>query len=246
MSQQSTKIVGQISLKDEDGLRFSFQVGKSGNEKTVWFEALPDWASWPGLGKYPDKPKHGNGPHYSDRAARSVWHAKCKEADEEWQRNADEYKKTLHNDPTYKEASRRFVELQSHEPQRLVDGLFWAYRGYVLRIESSEPETLRYSESEALFVKHFVLRRERNYERVKREVQALENLEKLSGSPREPIPEAVRLFVWQRDEGQCVKCGSRERLEFDHIIPVIRGGSSTERNVQLLCESCNRSKGAAI
>jgi 5-methylcytosine-specific restriction endonuclease McrA len=30
------------------------------------------------------------------------------------------------------------------------------------------------------------------------------------------------------------------------IIPVISGGSSTERNVQLLCEPCNRSKGATI
>jgi 5-methylcytosine-specific restriction endonuclease McrA len=71
-------------------------------------------------------------------------------------------------------------------------------------------------------------------------------MEKLEGTPREPISEAVRLFVWQRDGGKCVKCGARERLEFDHIIPVTAGGSSTERNVQLLCESCNRSKGATI
>lgn len=53
-------------------------------------------------------------------------------------------------------------------------------------------------------------------------------------------------FVWQRDRGQCVKCGSRERLEFDHIIPLVAGGSSTERNIQLLCETCNRSKGATV
>ena len=71
-------------------------------------------------------------------------------------------------------------------------------------------------------------------------------MEKLTGTFRESIPDKVRLFVWQRDKGQCVKCGSRERLEFDHIIPVVEGGSSTERNVQLLCEACNRSKGATI
>jgi len=58
--------------------------------------------------------------------------------------------------------------------------------------------------------------------------------------------ESVRLFVWQRDKGQCAKCGSRERLEFDHIIPLAPGGSNTERNIQLLCEACNRSKGATI
>jgi 5-methylcytosine-specific restriction endonuclease McrA len=81
---------------------------------------------------------------------------------------------------------------------------------------------------------------------VRREVEALENLEKLEHIPCEPISESVRIFVWQRDKGQCVKCGSHERLEFDHIIPVPEGGSSTERKVQLLCESCNRAKGATI
>lgn len=71
-------------------------------------------------------------------------------------------------------------------------------------------------------------------------------MEKLQGVSREPIPDSVRLFVWQRDKGQCVKCGSQERLEFDHIIPLAAGGSNTERNIQLLCGACNRSKGATI
>src|SRR5206468_2775089 len=44
---------------------------------------------------------------------------------------------------------------------------------------------------------------------------------------REPIPERVRHEVWRRDEGRCVDCGSRERLEFDHIVPVAAGGSNT-------------------
>jgi 5-methylcytosine-specific restriction endonuclease McrA len=113
-------------------------------------------------------------------------------------------------------------------------------------VESTEPEELRDRETEVLLVKHYVLRQERNYEKVRREVEALENLTKLEGVKREPIPDSVRLFVWQRDKGQCVKCGSRERLEFDHIIPIIAGGSNTERNIQLLCESCNRSKGATV
>lgn len=63
---------------------------------------------------------------------------------------------------------------------------------------------------------------------------------------RVPISREVQLFVWQRDQGRCVKCGSGERLEFDHIIPFSRGGSSTARNVQLLCEACNRSKHNSI
>lgn len=63
---------------------------------------------------------------------------------------------------------------------------------------------------------------------------------------REPIPEKVRIFVWQRDGGRCVTCGGNENLEFDHIIPFSKGGSATERNIQLMCRSCNASKGDRI
>jgi hypothetical protein len=56
------------------------------------------------------------------------------------------------------------------------------------------------------------------------------------------ISQKVRDAVWRRDEGKCVQCGSNENLEFDHIIPFSKGGSNTKRNIQLLCESCNRKK----
>lgn len=63
---------------------------------------------------------------------------------------------------------------------------------------------------------------------------------------REPIPDKEKIFVWNRDGGKCVNCGSNEKLEYDHIIPLSKGGSNTARNIQLLCENCNRSKGANI
>jgi 5-methylcytosine-specific restriction endonuclease McrA len=63
---------------------------------------------------------------------------------------------------------------------------------------------------------------------------------------RVPIPEEVRFAVWRRDQGRCVICGSNEKLEFDHIIPFSKGGSKTERNIQLLCEKCNRGKSDKI
>ena len=63
---------------------------------------------------------------------------------------------------------------------------------------------------------------------------------------REPIPQDVQDRVWNRDGGKCVKCGSKEKLEFDHIIPFSKGGSNTYRNLQILCEKCNRQKNNKI
>jgi len=63
---------------------------------------------------------------------------------------------------------------------------------------------------------------------------------------REPIPQPVKVAVWQRDGGRCVECGGQENLEFDHVIPLALGGSNTERNLQLLCAGCNRRKAATL
>lgn len=60
------------------------------------------------------------------------------------------------------------------------------------------------------------------------------------------ISQEVKDKVWNRDGGKCVDCGSNENLEFDHIIPHSKGGANTYRNIQLLCEPCNRSKSAKI
>ena len=48
-----------------------------------------------------------------------------------------------------------------------------------------------------------------------------------------------------RRRADAVDRGSRERLEYDHIIAVANGGSNTARNLELRCEKCNRRKGGA-
>ena len=63
---------------------------------------------------------------------------------------------------------------------------------------------------------------------------------------REPIPQDILDRVWNRDGGKCVKCGSQEKIEFDHIIRFSKGGSNTYRNLQILCEKCNRQKSNSI
>jgi hypothetical protein len=114
-------------------------------------------------------------------------------------------------------------------------------RGALERAEHIEPEVVatEVSQDDAIHLKRVL---ERHGARVKIEHAATVRI----GPTREPIPAAVRREVWRRDEGKCVDCGSRERLEFDHIIPVSKGGSNTARNIELRCESCNRHKYANI
>jgi len=64
----------------------------------------------------------------------------------------------------------------------------------------------------------------------------------IDDSKRHSIPTSVKREVWQRDQGRCTNCNSQENLEYDHIIPVSKGGANTTRNIQLLCEKCNRTK----
>lgn len=60
------------------------------------------------------------------------------------------------------------------------------------------------------------------------------------------ISQQIKDLVWNRDNGKCRECASNEKMEFDHIIPFSKGGSNTYRNIQLLCERCNRTKANKI
>jgi hypothetical protein len=61
------------------------------------------------------------------------------------------------------------------------------------------------------------------------------------------IPAHVKLEVWKRDAGKCIKCGSDNELHFDHILPFSKGGTSLKAdNIQLLCARHNLQKSAKI
>lgn len=69
---------------------------------------------------------------------------------------------------------------------------------------------------------------------------------RVEGKPSRHIPRDVRQRVWQRYGGRCADCGADDYLEFDHVIPVAKGGSNTDNNVQLLCRRCNLKKSDRI
>lgn len=111
----------------------------------------------------------------------------------------------------------------------------WFFNGYIYEVKGF------YTDNEIRLLVLEDFDKERKYfEKLKIKFDETKKSESTNERPR--IPENVRVEVWRRDGGKCARCGSREKLEYDHILPISRGGSNTVRNIELLCEKHNRSK----
>lgn len=63
---------------------------------------------------------------------------------------------------------------------------------------------------------------------------------------RSGLKNAVHLAMtkhYKEIGASCVKCGSTEEIEADHIVSRSEGGTSRVENYQPLCKKCNASKG---
>jgi hypothetical protein len=127
--------------------------------------------------------------------------------------------------------------------EKFAEYTFYIYKNTLYYFTTNEYEI----ERQKLLIKDNYFKQEKKFQKLQKEIRLFEKLES-SEIPlsREPIPEDVKFIVWRRDLGKCVKCGSNKKLEFDHIIPISEGGSNSERNIQLLCERCNREKSNKI
>lgn len=59
------------------------------------------------------------------------------------------------------------------------------------------------------------------------------------------LPFKTKVRVVRRDNYTCQHCGKHlldNEVEFDHCIPISRGGSSDEHNLRLTCHDCNLDK----
>lgn len=53
----------------------------------------------------------------------------------------------------------------------------------------------------------------------------------------------VKKLVKKRSNYCCAKCGARNELEVDHIVPLAEGGSEFDAdNLQVLCHKCHIEK----
>jgi 5-methylcytosine-specific restriction endonuclease McrA len=128
------------------------------------------------------------------------------------------------------------------EPRRL-SGCLWLYRDGIYATE--RPPMPSEASEVVLRVKAIHLRGDSALRRLREQVANLEAVERnvKAVARRLPIPDDVKLLVWSRDGGVCVKCGSAKQLHFDHIIPYSRGGGDDAENLQILCQTCNLAKG---
>ena len=137
------------------------------------------------------------------------------------------------------------------EPVNLIPNIATGILGEVglfrdkIYVVSNKKEHYDDEKTRLLILEHIDKER-RKFESLKRKYLPGSETEKPREEDYRKIPEDVRIYVWRRDEGKCRKCGSKEKLEYDHIIPVSKGGSNTARNIELLCEKCNREKSANI
>lgn len=53
-------------------------------------------------------------------------------------------------------------------------------------------------------------------------------------------------FLKKLYNSSCIVCGDTNDIEADHIIPIARGGTHSEGNLQPLCGICNPSKGISF
>lgn len=58
-----------------------------------------------------------------------------------------------------------------------------------------------------------------------------------------PVTKVQRQRIFDRDGKKCVECGVTKNLSIDHIIPVSKGGDSSDSNLRTLCKACNSKKG---
>lgn len=60
------------------------------------------------------------------------------------------------------------------------------------------------------------------------------------------MTKSKRNSTLERDGHKCLSCGRTDKLVIDHIIPLCKGGSNANDNLQTLCGKCNKKKGEQI
>jgi hypothetical protein len=137
----------------------------------------------------------------------------------------------------------RMLVRQEDEPVLVLSDANRRRNLWLFRSEFYWEEDTYAVEAVQAFILEHLARRER---RVQRALALMERVAPAAVAQRRAIPTPLRVLVWNRDGGRCVDCGAESGLQFDHVIPLALGGATAAENLQLLCEDCNRAKGASL
>lgn len=134
----------------------------------------------------------------------------------------------------------RLAKELGFEPMRLVDINFQAYKfQYVSSGGNSSYEVSIILDME-------------NLEKFIKYLGDMLRLKNSAKGQRALMTPQLREKIKKRDKNTCQQCGISVRdepnllIEIDHVIPISKGGTTIEDNLQALCWRCNRTKGASI
>ena len=119
---------------------------------------------------------------------------------------------------------------------------YWFYKKYLLWVNRNciSEDDYKYIN---LKVEEFVSYGNEEFQRLKDKVNRIKELTAPRGNKRNNIKDEILSFILKRDREECVTCGSKDNLQFDHILPLSKGGSDEPENLRILCRSCNLSRG---
>lgn len=118
------------------------------------------------------------------------------------------------------------------------------YNGYIIYIEGSDKISICSMEyffeklSHQLFARH-------DYIYIKGITSSALPIKKTRSKERRKVTASDRYRILKRDNFRCVACGAKAgdiELQIDHIVPISKGGLTTDDNLQALCVTCNIGK----
>jgi len=110
-----------------------------------------------------------------------------------------------------------------------------------LRAKQRSQNRRRYAADPRAALDYYKQWRERNLERARAYVRVSGNKRRAASAGRHfTFAEWEELL--RHHAGHCAYCGSIERIEADHRIPLCRGGSNEISNILPACRHCNRRK----
>lgn len=148
------------------------------------------------------------------------------------------------NDPSFAErirsTNRDWYE-RHRDARRESKRRYYVSNAEELRAHDRERNRRRYAENPRAQLDYYKQWRLRNLERARNYLRVSRNKRRAAAAGTHfTFQEWETLLVYHA--GRCAYCGSTERIEADHRIPLHRGGSNAIDNILPACRHCNRRK----